>query len=99
MSPPEFLLRSLATCAGYYAAQYLKTRGLNSEGLEVIVIAQRTSQPARLSSFRVDVRLRTLDEQHETTVLRSVKACLIHNTLISGPRIEIAIHSDRLVAA
>jgi len=26
MTPPEFLLVSLGTCAGYYAAQYLKTR-------------------------------------------------------------------------
>jgi len=25
MSPPEFLLTSLATCAAYYGAQYLKT--------------------------------------------------------------------------
>ena len=28
MSPPEFLLASLATCAAYYAVQYLKTRQL-----------------------------------------------------------------------
>ena len=33
MSPPEFLLASLATCAGYYATQYLKTRGLPAEDL------------------------------------------------------------------
>src|SRR5438046_550528 len=33
MTPPEFLLGSLATCAGYYAAQYLKGRGLSTDGL------------------------------------------------------------------
>ena len=33
MSPPEFLLASLATCAAYYAAQYLKTRKLPAEDL------------------------------------------------------------------
>jgi len=35
MSPPEFLLASLATCAAYFAAQYLKTRGLPAEDLGV----------------------------------------------------------------
>ena len=35
MSPPEFLLASLATCAAYYAAQYLKTRGLPADDLKV----------------------------------------------------------------
>ena len=28
MTPPEFLLASLGTCAGYYAVQYLKARHL-----------------------------------------------------------------------
>ena len=31
MTPPEFLLVSLGTCAGFYAAQYLKTRSLPEE--------------------------------------------------------------------
>src|SRR5215475_12713740 len=30
ITPPEFLLASLATCAGYYAVQYLKTRSLST---------------------------------------------------------------------
>ena len=33
MTSPEFLLVSLGTCAAYYAAQYLRTRGLDTDGL------------------------------------------------------------------
>jgi len=33
MTPPEFLLVSLGTCAGFYAAQYLKLHKLPAEGL------------------------------------------------------------------
>src|ERR1041385_9337278 len=50
MAPPEFLLASLATCAGYYAAQYLKTRKLPAQNLAVRVIAEKAAQPARLAS-------------------------------------------------
>jgi len=99
MSPPEFLLASLATCAGYYAAQYLKTRGLDSEGLEIRVSAEKALQPSRLSIFRVDVILKTLDPRHEAALSRSVKSCLIHNTLLAGPIIKVAIHSRELLAA
>src|SRR6266702_1680698 len=35
MTPPEFLLVSLGTCAGYYAAQYLKLHSLPALGLEI----------------------------------------------------------------
>ncbi len=53
MSPPEFLLASLGTCAGYYAVQYLKTRSLPTDGLSVRVSAEKSLHPARLSSFRI----------------------------------------------
>src|SRR5271165_3915253 len=96
MSPPEFLLASLATCAGYYAAQYLKTRGLPAEDLRVRVTAQKAAHPARLASFEIEVTAIGLDERHQAGILRAVKACLIHNTLLGGPSIGITINAGAL---
>jgi len=95
MSPPEFLLASLATCAGYYAAQYLEVRGLPSEGLEVKVRAEKAKQPARLGSFWIDVSVPGLEDAHEAPMLRAVKSCLVHNTLHAQPAIEIALHREQ----
>ena len=91
MTPPEFLLVALGTCAGFYAAQYLKTRALPAEGLEVKVSAEKALQPARLASFRIEVIVPGLDAHHEAGVLRSVKACLVHNTLVNAPAIETVV--------
>ena len=98
MTPPEFLLASLGTCAGFYAAQYLKTRSLHTEGLEVVVSAEKAVQPARLGSFRIEVFAPGLDPQHEAGILRAVKACLIHNTLLHPPAIETVLHTGALAA-
>jgi len=87
------MLASLGTCAGFYAAEYLRTRGLSAEGLEVRVTAEKASAPARLASFRIEVTVPDLDPQHEAGVLRAVKACLIHNTLMHTPTIEIALET------
>ncbi len=35
MTPPELMLAALASCAGYYAAEYLKKKGLATEGTRV----------------------------------------------------------------
>jgi len=86
MTPPEYLLVSLGTCAGFYAAQYMKARSLATQGLEV-----KAMQPARLGKFRIEVIVPGLDRQHEAGILRAVKACLIHNTLIQAPDIETAV--------
>jgi putative redox protein len=93
MTPPEFLLTSLGTCAGFYAAQYLKTRSLPAEGLEVTVHAEKAMQPARLGQFRIEVFVPGLDAHHEAGVLRAVKACLIHNTLLHAPSIETVVRT------
>jgi putative redox protein len=91
MTPPEYLLVSLGTCAGFYAAQYLKVRALAYQGLEVKVSAEKAAQPARLGQFRIEVIIPGLDAQHQAGVLRAVKACLIHNTLIHAPAIETVV--------
>jgi uncharacterized OsmC-like protein len=93
MTPPEFLLASLGTCAGFYAAQYLKTRSLPTEPLAVTVTADKVMNPARLGHFHVDVEAPALDPQHEAGLMRAVKACLIHHTLLHSPEIEIALHA------
>lgn len=93
MTPPEFLLVSLGTCAGFYAAQYLKTRSLPADGLRVKVTADKAKHPARLGRFQIEVTVPELDEQHWEGILRAVKACLIHNTLLNAPAIEIQLNA------
>jgi uncharacterized OsmC-like protein len=99
MTPPEFLLVSLGTCAGFYAAQYLKTRSLPSQGLEVKVSAEKATQPARLAKFRIEVTVPGLDPQHEAGVLRAVQACLVHHTLTHAPTIETVVSAPVVVPA
>jgi len=92
MTPPEFLLASLGTCAAFYAVQYLKTRGLESGGVEVSVTAEKLKAPARLGNFKIRVESPAeMTEEHREGLMRSVHACLIHNTLLAPPSIEIEL--------
>jgi uncharacterized OsmC-like protein len=96
MTPPELLLASLGSCAAFYAAQYLRTRNLSQDGLEVSVSAEKLKQPARLGQFHIDVRCAAaLTEEQTQAMHRSVHQCLVHNTLISVPEIAIAIRAGQ----
>jgi uncharacterized OsmC-like protein len=90
MTPPEFLLASLGSCSAYYAVQYLKTRNLAQTGVVVSVTADKLAKPPRLGNFRIHVEcpVPLTDEQREG-IMRSVHACLIHNTLLAPPEIVI----------
>ena len=98
MTPPELLLASLGTYAGYYTAQYLGSRGLGSQRVAVRVSAEKATQPARLASFVVDVEAPEIDARHHEGLFRAVNACLIHNTLSSAPQIDLHIHTVAPVA-
>ncbi len=92
MTPPEFLLASLGSCAAFYAVQYLRTRNLDDRGVEVTVTAEKLKQPTRIGNFRIQVTCPVaLTEEQEQGVMRSVHHCLVHNTLLNPPEIEIKL--------
>ena len=99
MTPPELLLASLGTCAGYYAAEYLKKFKLPAEAIRVRVTADKEKGPARLDNFRIEVELATeLSAEHRAGVERAVHHCLIHNTLLNPPKIALEIKSMAVAA-
>jgi len=99
MTPPEFLLASLGSCAAFYAAQYLRARNLADGGVEVSVRAEKLKQPARLGEFQIDVICPVpLTPEQETGMMNSVHHCLIHNTLLTSPQISIHLHAPQRVS-
>ena len=45
MTPPELLLASLGSCAGFYAAQYLKKHHVATEGM-IVRLCRESKKPA-----------------------------------------------------
>lgn len=99
MTPPELMLASLASCAGFYAAQYLRKFKLATEGTHVRVVADKVKDPVpRIDNFRIEIETPVdLSDQHRAGVERAVHHCLIHNTLLHPPKIAINI-KERAVA-
>ncbi len=100
MAPPEFLLAALGSCAAFYAAEYLRTRDLAKEGVEVTVTAEKLKQPARLGNFHVRVTSpAALTPEQTEGLMRSVRHCLVHNTLLSPPEIAIELAAPEPAAS
>lgn len=94
MTPPELLMASLGACAGFYAAQYLKKFKLAGEGTRVRVTAEKAKDPARLDNFRIAVEVpMEMEEKHREGIISAVHHCLIHNTLLHPPKIELEVTS------
>jgi uncharacterized OsmC-like protein len=100
MTPPELLLASLGACAAFYAAEYLRTRNLAKNGISVSASVEKLRGPARLGNFhiRVDSPVSLTMDQREG-LMRSVEHCLVKNTLLNPPQIEVSLESPCSAAA
>ncbi|MFY9747066.1 MAG: OsmC family protein [Acidobacteriaceae bacterium] len=98
MTPPELFLASLGSCAAYYAAEYLRQKGLATEGTRVRVTAEKVPNPPRIDNIRIEVELPlACEERDRAGVDRAIHRCLIHNTLMNPPTIAIEIHSPAAI--
>ncbi len=93
MTPPELLLASLGSCAGYYAALYLRKRKLATEGTRVRVTCEKVKDPlARMTNFVIEVDAPVeLSEEQRKGVEEAVGHCLVHNTLLHSPKITLKV--------
>jgi uncharacterized OsmC-like protein len=99
MTPPEFLLVSLGTCAMYYAANYLRLQKIAADGMVVKVEADKAMNPPRLGTFRIVIEVPGLvEERHLDGARRSAEKCLVKNTLLHAPAIELSVKAVDLVA-
>lgn len=93
MTPPELLLASLGSCAGHYAAQYLRKNRLATEGTRVHVTCEKLKEPvARMTNFVIQIEAPIeLSEEHRQGVEEAVEHCLVHNTLLHTPKISLKV--------
>lgn len=103
MTPPEIFLAALGSCAAFYAAQYLAIRKLATDGVEVTVDAEKLREPARLGNFTIRVKSPVALTHEQTQAMeRAVHRCLIHQTMLQAPQIDIeieAVHPNVMAAA
>lgn len=93
MTPPELLLASLGSCAGFYAAQYLRKHKLAMEGARVRVTCEKVKDPVpRMTNFVIEVDAPVeLTEEHRKGIHEAVEHCLVHNTLLHPPKITLNV--------
>lgn len=91
MTPPELMLAAMGCCAMYYAAEYLRARNLALDDVELRVTAEKGGHPARLVELGIEVHAPGLSTHQHEGLIKAVRACLLHRTLLNPPRVKVAI--------
>lgn len=94
-SPVELMVMSLAGCAAYYAARYLRSNGLPHRGLRVDCHWNMRPNPARVARVQLTVVSPSeLDSDHRDGMIAAVAHCTVTNTLNDPPKIDVIASSS-----
>ena len=90
--PPDLLAASLGACVGIYAVNFCKKHDIATDGLVVHTDWEQESAPARIARLAVQIEVPAgVPEEKRAAFMRTVEACLIHNTLRQTPQIEVML--------
>ena len=90
--PPELLVSALGTCVGIYAVGFCQKHDISTDGLIIHTDWEKGGEPTRITSMTVTIELPAgVPAKKHTAFMRTVEACLIHNTLCLMPQIDIKV--------
>jgi putative redox protein len=89
-SPFELFLASLATCAGFYVLGYCKTRGIPSEGIQLIQKLERDADSKLVKKLRIEIHLPPeFPSKYSSAVIKAAESCLVKKHLENPPVFEV----------
>lgn len=94
MSPPQLFVASLGACIGVYVADYCDTAGLDYRGMKIHLDWAMREDPRRIGriEFRIDLPFASLSATREKAILNVARRCLLHNTLVQQPEMNVQLH-------
>ncbi len=93
-APPPFdlFLASIATCAGFYALQFLRKRDLPSDGLALSLEPQAAESGGRIVALRLTVDLPPgFPPKYRKPLERSIDQCAVKRHILEPPRFETVL--------
>ncbi len=91
-SAPELLMASLGSCIGSVLVYFADRRGLDLEGMKIDLGWEMAEGPHRIGEIDIQVHLpRALSPEETKTLTRVAHTCLIRNTLLHPPRIDLSV--------
>ncbi len=90
--PPEMIAGALGACIGVYLVDYCQRVELPTEGLSLTAGYETSEKPSRISKMQVQVKLPPgIPERRLRALQKVAESCLVHNTLLQPPEIEVSI--------
>lgn len=94
-SPYELFLASLAACAGYFAQEFLASRGLSPDGVELRMEYERDPETHLVSRVGFHLALPpSFPEKYKGAIVRAMDQCTVKRQIARPPEFSVRTSLD-----
>lgn len=88
--PFDLFLASLATCAGFYVLKFCQTRGIATDGIELVQHQRFDDRTHRLTRVELTLRLPpSFPERYRPAIVEAAAACKVKKVLMDPPEVVV----------
>lgn len=94
-APFDLFLASIATCVGLYAEIFMTSRGLSTEGLEILFSTEFDREKKMIGKIVFDIKLPSgFPEKYTKALLKVMDSCAVKKHMINPPEFIMNTHSS-----
>lgn len=93
-APSPFVLfaSSLATCAGYFALKFCRTREIDTEGMELSMNYEWDKEQKRYPKMAIHLTLpASFPDKYRGAIQKAMDQCVVKQHIINPPEFEITL--------
>lgn len=91
-SPFTLFTASLATCAGYFALKFCRSRKLETEGMVLKMKYGWDSEQKRFPVMELELQLpKDFPEKYRDAIVRAMDQCVVKKHIIDPPDIQVRV--------
>jgi uncharacterized OsmC-like protein len=89
-APFQLFLASIATCAGVYALEFCRSRGISGEGMTLTVSYEWDEKKHAIETMHIEAKLpRGFPDQYKKAIVRAMDLCTVKRHIIHPPEFVI----------
>lgn len=91
-SPTELFTASIATCSGYFALKFCRTRNLETAGMRLKMRYEWDKEQKRYPTMSIELELpERFPEKYRGAIIKAMNQCVVKQHIQQPPEFEITV--------
>ena len=91
-TPTELFTSSIATCAGYFAVKFCRTRNIETTGMRLNMSYEWDEEEKRYPKMTINLKLpKGFPPKYQKAIIKAMDQCVVKKHILEPPEFEMSV--------